>query len=100
MAKKPKDRFDGFAVKLFLDSDVALVELAIAWELLKDSCQEDGDPVPVAPARRSYSGQFNARIDRRAQRARAIEAARAGITLHALVANKLARAAAIDDADT
>ncbi|HEX2200411.1 MAG TPA: toxin-antitoxin system HicB family antitoxin, partial [Gammaproteobacteria bacterium] len=47
--------------------------------------------VPVAPARREYSGQFNVRIDKRLHRVLAIEAAQAGVSLNALVAQKLAR---------
>jgi len=107
------DLFDGFSINLHLDEegdwlahfeelaqisayssvDVedALRELQIAWEAYKTSCRQHGDPVPVAPALKSYSGQFNVRIDKRIHRALAIEAAQAGISLNALVAQKLAR---------
>ncbi|MGH7839801.1 MAG: toxin-antitoxin system HicB family antitoxin, partial [Candidatus Binataceae bacterium] len=71
----------------------ALDELAVAWELVKESYLEEGEAAPVAPSKRQYSGQFNVRIDRRVHRALAIEAARAGLTLNALVAQKLATAA-------
>lgn len=48
-----------------------------------------GEAIPIAPARRQYSGQFNVRVDKRVHRALAIEAARAGISLNALVSKKL-----------
>jgi predicted HicB family RNase H-like nuclease len=104
------DRFNGFSVNLYLDEDgdwlahfverpeisafsdspeAALDELHTAWEGVKETYRDDGDPVPVAPARKEYSGQFNVRIDRRVHRALAVEAARAGISLNALVARKL-----------
>ncbi len=54
----------------------------------------EGTPIPVAPAKKEYSGQFNVRIDKRLHRALAMEAAQAGITLNALVAQKLSRATA------
>ena len=66
-------------------------ELRTAWALVKESYEEAGEPIPVAPARRNYSGQFNVRIDKRIHRALAIEAAQAGISLNALVAQKLAK---------
>jgi len=108
---KAKD-FDGYGVELFIDEDGdwlahltelpnvsafgatmdrALEELGIAWELVKESYAESGETVPVAPFKRQYSGQFNVRIDRRVHRALAIEAERQGLTLNALVAQKLAR---------
>ncbi|TAM25884.1 MAG: toxin-antitoxin system HicB family antitoxin [Candidimonas sp.] len=40
---------------------------------------------------REYSGSFNVRIDRRVHRALAIEAAQAGVSLNALVAQCLVR---------
>jgi predicted HicB family RNase H-like nuclease len=106
------DKFDGFSVTLIEEDDGdwlahfvelphisaagntpedALHELEAAWELLKDSFREDGQEIPIAPIKKEYSGQFNVRIDRRVHRALAIEAARAGITLNALVAQKLAK---------
>ncbi len=57
----------------------------------KESYCKHGEAVPVVPARREYSGQFNVRIDKRLHRALAIEAARAGVSLNALVAQKLAK---------
>ena len=107
-----KDDFDGFSVNLFLDEDgdwlahlvempgisafadkpvKALAELATAWEAAKESYRTHNEPVPVAPARKTYSGQFNVRIDKRLHRRLAMEAGRAGISMNALVAQKLAR---------
>jgi predicted HicB family RNase H-like nuclease len=112
MAKRARDRFDGFTVELYLDEDgdwlahfvempnisafastpeKALDELEIAWDLTRESYRDHGEEVPKAPSRRNYSGQFNVRIDRRVHRALAIEAARAGVTLNALVGQKLAQ---------
>lgn len=106
------NNFDGFTVTIFLDEDKqwlayfeelpsisafantpeeALQELKTAWELVKQSCIEDGDPIPVAPSQKQYSGQFNVRIDKRLHKNLAIEAAKAGISLNALVAQKLAQ---------
>ncbi len=45
----------------------------------------------MAPSRKEYSGQFNVRLDRRLHRALAIEAAQAGLSLNALVSQKLAK---------
>lgn len=106
------ERFDGYAVNLFYDEDgeylahfvelpnvsafgetpeEALKELETAWKLTKESYLEEGRELPVAPSRREYSGQFNVRIDKRMHRALATEAARAGISLNALVSEKLAQ---------
>jgi predicted HicB family RNase H-like nuclease len=109
---KTKDRFDAYAVNVLLDDDgdwqthlvelpnvsafgptpeKALKELDVAWALVKESYAEEGKPLPVAPARREFGGVFQVRIDRRVHRKLAIEAERAGVTLNALVAQKLAR---------
>ena len=106
------DNFDGFSVNLFQDEDgdwlahlveipgisafaaaptAALAELNLAWEAAKESYRAHGEQVPVAPARKEYSGQFNVRIDKRLHRRLAMEAGRAGISMNALVAQKLAR---------
>jgi len=106
------DRFDGFSTELFLDNDGdwfahflelpnvsafadtpegALHELKEAWEAMKESYRKHGEETPVAPARKEYSGQFNVRIDKRVHRALSMEAATAGVSLNALVAQKLAR---------
>ena len=118
MAKRSHDPLDGYTVELSLDPDgdwlahfaempnvsafgptpqKALAELGTAWELVKESYRTEGEAVPVAPSRRRYSGQFNVRIDRRVHRALAMEAARAGLTLNALVAQKLAQSVQGDD---
>ena len=107
-----KDRFDGYSVNVFLDDDgdylahfvempdisafgespeQALRELETAWEGVKESFRKHGEPIPVAPSRKAYSGRFNVRIDRRLHRALAIEAAKAGISLNAIVSQKLAK---------
>ncbi|MDE2706814.1 MAG: toxin-antitoxin system HicB family antitoxin [Gemmatimonadota bacterium] len=106
------DNFDGFSVNLFQDEDgdwlahlvempgisafadtpaAALAELTIAWEAAKESYRAHNESVPVAPARKEYSGQFNVRIDKRLHRRLAMEAGRAGISMNALVAQKLAQ---------
>ena len=114
MAKQ--DRFDGFSVNIYQDEEgdwlthfvelanvsaagdtpeEALTELKLAWEAMKESYRKHGDDIPVAPSQKEYSGQFNVRIDRRVHRALAMEAAGAGISLNALVSEKLLLA--IDD---
>ena len=112
MTQHEQDRWDGFTVILTLDEDnewlahfielegvsafgetpeLALEELKIAWEGVKESYRKHNQPIPVAPANKNYSGQFNVRIDKRVHRALAMEAAQAGISLNALVAQKLAQ---------
>ncbi|HEU5282052.1 MAG TPA: toxin-antitoxin system HicB family antitoxin [Gammaproteobacteria bacterium] len=102
--------FDGFSIHLLQDEDgdfvahfvelpnvsasgasaeEALTELKEAWEAMKESYRKHKEVIPVAPSRKEYSGQFNVRIDKRDHRALAIEAAMAGISLNALVAQKL-----------
>lgn len=106
------DRFDGFTVNMYQDDEgdylahfvelpsvsafadtpeQALNELAEAWAGVRESYEKRDEPVPVAPARREYSGSFNVRIDRRVHRTLAIEAAQAGVSLNALVAQRLAK---------
>jgi len=104
-----RDNFDGFSIYLLQDDgdfiahfvelpnvsaagstvEEALIELSEAWEAMKESYIKHNELIPVAPSRKEYSGQFNVRIDKRDHRALAIEAARAGISLNALVAQKL-----------
>lgn len=107
---KKHDRFDGYGVNLYQDEDGdwlahfielphvsafsdtpegALKELETAWVGVKESYRKHGEPVPVAPSRKKYSGQFNVRINRALHRALAIEAAREGVSLNAMVAKKL-----------
>ena len=105
------NEFDGFTVNIAFDEDgdwlaclmelpnvsafgedpaEAVKELREAWEGVKESYRKNGEVIPVAPANRNYSGQFNVRIDKRVHKALALEAAKAGISLNALVAQKLA----------
>ena len=105
--------FDGFSIELFLDeegdwlahflelsfvsafgatAEEALHELQEAWQAMKESYLKNKEQIPIAPTRRDYSGQFNVRIDRRVHRALAIEASQAGMSLNALVAQKLSQA--------
>ena len=115
--KTKNDDFDGFTVNVFLDEDgdylahlvelpnvsafadtpvKAIEELKIAWRGMKECYSEDGEPIPVAPSRKQYNGTFNIRIDKRLHRALAIEAAKAGVSLNALVAQKLAASTPVD----
>ena len=71
--------------------EVALEELSAAWEAMKESHRKHGQAVPVAPAKKEYGGQFNVRVDKRVHCALAVEAAQAGVSLNALVAQTLAQ---------
>lgn len=103
--------FDGFTVNLYRDEDgdwlahfeelpnisafsktpeEALKELSVAWESVKESCRKHNHPIPQAPSSKQYTGTFNVRIDKRVHKALAIEAAKVGISLNALVSQKLA----------
>jgi predicted HicB family RNase H-like nuclease len=103
--------FDGFSVNMFQDEDgdwvvhfaemphisafsdspeKALLELSQAWEAVKESYQKRKQPIPQAPSKKQYSGTFNVRIDKRIHKALAIEAAKSGISLNALISQKLA----------
>jgi predicted HicB family RNase H-like nuclease len=107
-----RDEFDGFSVHLVEDKDgdfiahfvelpnvsacgetaeEAVSELKTAWKAMKKSYRKHSEAIPVAPVKKEYSGQFNVRIDRRVHRALAVEAARAGVSLNALVAQKLVK---------
>lgn len=109
-----RDDFDGFSIELFKDDEgdwlahfeeiptvsafgvspeEALEELKESWTLMKESYTSRNEPVPLAPMKKDYSGRFNVRIDRRIHRALAVEASRAGISLNALVAQKLSLSA-------
>ena len=104
------DDFGGFTVNLFLDEDGdylahfvempnisafsntpegALRELAVAWKCTKESYQEDQDPIPQAPSREGYEGPFNVPVDAQLYHILANEAAQTGMSLYALVAQKL-----------
>jgi predicted HicB family RNase H-like nuclease len=110
-----RDEFDGYSIHLVEDehgdflahfvelanvsaygstAEEAIVELKIAWEAMKESYRKHNEEIPVAPARKEYSGQFNVRIDKRVHRALAIEATRVGVSLNALVSQKLSQAVA------
>ncbi len=58
---------------------------------MKECYRDDGEEIPIAPSRKEYSGQFNVRIDKRIHRNLVLEATKAGISLNALVAQKLSR---------
>ena len=111
MTRRKKDRFDGYTVNVYLDDDGdwlahfvelpevsafaatpehALDELAQAWSGVQQSYTKRGEPAPTAPSRKRYSGQFNVRIDKHLHRTLAMEAAKAGVSLNAMVAQKLA----------
>ncbi|MBF0415841.1 MAG: type II toxin-antitoxin system HicB family antitoxin [Magnetococcales bacterium] len=78
-----KDRFDGYRLETWEDTDGdwiahlvemptisafgsspenAIAELDIAWNLAKESFVANGEQIPIAPGRKKYSGQLNARI--------------------------------------
>ena len=106
-----KDIFDGYTINLELDNEgdylahfielpnvsafgetpeQAIAELGTAWKLMKASYKADGEPVPIAPSKKNYSGSFNVRVDKRLHKALAVEAAKNGLSLNALIAQKLA----------
>lgn len=107
------DIFDGFTVNLLYDEndkdfvanfvelplvsafggtpDKAIQELKVAWEGIKQSYLNKGEQIPTSPSKKSYSGHFNVRIDKRLHKALAIEACQAHVSLNALVAQKLAK---------
>ena len=115
--KNNHDDFDGFTVKMFLDEDgdylahfielpnvsafaptpaEALVELKTAWELMKECYRDDNIPVPKAPTRGLNEVSFNVPIDPQLHHYLADEAAKAGMSLSAFVAQKLARTTGFD----
>ncbi|MBF0136086.1 MAG: type II toxin-antitoxin system HicB family antitoxin [Magnetococcales bacterium] len=74
-----KDRIDGYTVEVWEDDDgdwmaclvempsisafsdspeAVVVELETAWQAVKESYQKAGEVVPVAPSRRTYSGDL------------------------------------------
>ena len=110
MRKNNDDDFDGFMINVFFDEDgdylahlvelpnvsafgptpaEALAELRIAWQSVKESYQAAGEPVPQAPSREGYEGPLNIPIDAKLYHALVDEAAEAGMSLYALVAQKL-----------
>lgn len=106
-------KFDGFAIELFLDEDnewlahfeelphisafgdspeEALKELNIAWLGVKQSYIEKGEEIPQSIAHKRFSGQFNVRIDKRIHKLLVMEAVKAGVSLNALISQKLIQA--------
>ena len=109
---KNHDDFDGFAVNIFFDKDGdylahfiempnvsafsdtpegALRELTEAWKCVKKSYEEDQEPIPKAPSREGYAGPVNVPVDKELYHILTDEAAKAGISLYALVAQKLGK---------
>ena len=107
---KNHDDFDGFAINIFLDEDgdylaylvelpnvsafgstptEALVELKEAWGLMKECYRSDGVSVPKAPSREAYEPPVNVPVDKELYHILTDEAAKAGISLYALVEQKL-----------
>ena len=107
---KNHDDFDGFTVNLFLDEDGdylahfvempnvsafsdtpedALQELVVAWKCVKESYEADQEPIPQTPSREGYAGPFNVPVDAQLYHLLANDAARMGLSLYALVAQKL-----------
>ena len=105
------DVFDGFTIYLYLDSEgdylahfvelptvsafgkspaSAINELQAAWENLKQGCIDKDVPIPQAPPSKTNSGQINVRVDKRVHKLLAMEASRNGLSLIALVSQKLA----------
>ena len=77
-------------VSAFADTpEGALRELAIAWKCVKESYEEDEEPIPQAPSRKGYERPFNIPVDEELYHALTDEAAQAGISLYALAAQKL-----------
>lgn len=107
-----KNVFDGFTVNVFLDEDGdylayfvempnvsafsdtpedALKELAMAWKGVKESYRKHREPIPQAPSREGSIGQVNVPVDAQLYQMLKNEAANAGISLYALVEQKLAK---------
>ena len=110
-----KDIFDGFTVNVFLDEDGdylahlvelpnvsafgptpadALGELKTAWELMKECYQMDGEPIPKVPSQNGYEGPLNVPVNAQLYHALVDEAAKAGMSLYSLVAQKLSKTTA------
>ena len=105
-----KDVFDGFAVKVFLDEDGdylahfvempnvsafantpedALKELAVAWQGVKESYRKHNEPIPQAPFPKADENSLDIPVDAQLYHVLVDEAAKAGMSLYALVAQKL-----------
>ena len=109
---KNHDDFNGFTVNLFFDEDGdylayfvempnvsafsdtpenALKELAMAWAGVKESYRKHCEPIPQAPLLKGYERSFNIPVDEELYHALTDEAAEAGLSLYALVAQKLGK---------
>lgn len=115
--KNNHDDFDGFTIKIFLDEDgdylahfielpnvsafgptpaQALIELKTAWELMKECYQEDNVSIPKAPTRELNDVSFNVPVDPQLYHRLADEAVKAGMSLNALVEQKLGETTSTD----
>ena len=113
-----KNVFDGFTVNVFLDEDGdylahfvempnvsafsntpedAVKELTVAWKGVKESYQKHNEPIPQPPSREGYVDNVNIVINTQLYRALESEAVKAGISLYALVTQKLGKPAATND---
>ncbi len=121
MKKNNHDDFDGFMVNVFFDEDgdylahlvelpnvsafgptpaEALRELKIAWDLMKECYEKDGEPIPKAPSRNGYEGPFNIPVDAKLYHALVDEAAKTKVSLYTLVMQRLLQATAPNTNDT
>ena len=57
---------------------------------MKKSYTERQEPIPVAPARKRYSGAFNVRVAREVRCKLAVKGAKEGVSLNALISKVLA----------
>ena len=113
-----KDIFDGFAVKVFFDEDGdylahfvempnvsafantpedALSELAVAWQGVKESYRKHNEPIPQASPLENYEDPLNICVDAQLYYTLVDEAAKAGMSLGAFAAQKLAKLTPTDD---
>ena len=67
----------------------ALRGLSVAWKCVKETYEEDQEPIPQAPSREGYEGPVNAPVDAQLYHALVNEAAEARMSLYALAAQKL-----------
>ena len=109
---KNHNDFDGFTVNLFLDEDgdylahfvempnvsafsdtpeSALKELSVAWKGVKESYHKHNAPIPQAPSREACDGPVNLPVDEELYHVLTNEAAKAGMSLYALVVQKLGK---------
>ena len=77
-------------VSAFSDTPAgALRELAVAWRCVKESYDEHRESIPKTPTRYGYEGPFNIPVDAQLYHALADEAARVGVSLYTIVAQRL-----------